>query len=64
MNAIELDDAETAYRQGCRALVAATRDEAAATGARREALSLVVDSLATECARRWRRVVALGARPR
>lgn len=61
MSAIELDDAETAYRQGCRALVAATRDEVAATGPRRVALSLVVDSLGGECERRWRRVVALGA---
>ncbi len=61
--AIELDDAETSYRRGCRALVAATRDEVAATGARREALSLVVETLSRECADRWRRVEALAAEP-
>ena len=61
--AIELDDAETSYRRGCRALVLATRDEVAATGARREALSLVVETLARECAERWRRVEALSAEP-
>lgn len=57
--AIELDDAEVSYRRGCKALVVATRDEVAATGARREALSLVTAALAAECHERWRRVQTL-----
>lgn len=61
--ALELDDAETAYRQGCRALVQATRDEVAATGPRRVALTLVVDSLSAEVERRWQRVLALAPPP-
>lgn len=52
------DDLETSYRRACRALVAATRDEVAAHGPEREALSRVVDALTEVCRLRWRAIVA------
>ena len=55
------DELEVSYRRACHALVAATRDEVAAAGPEREALSRVVDALSEVCRLRWEAVLAAHA---